>query len=290
MNYNFVIKLTALYRMKCISRCTDETYVQHFADERHKFYLEFRCNRPCTNDIYCSKCCNKSPIASLQQSRKFNHRDVNEPIPDNSHIFGGKWYNEGVRKWGEPPSDIIEFAIKYRKEAHEGLNLDKIPNTTLPIDTPIPIDILLPIKPNVTSDNTLTKSRRKPKIASEPMPKAASVPMIKAASEPKPRVPRKKPLVTPYSTLISTNVTQLIHKEVSLPTHIETKLEEIDTNGYTIQYIKLVLFDANGVSYFRDAAKNKLYKKIKDTIGSYIGRWNPNTDSIIDDIPDSDEE
>ena len=299
--------------MKCISRCTDETYVQHFADERHKFYLEFRCNRPCTNDIYCSKCSNKSPIASLQQSRKFNHRDVNEPIPDNSHIFGGKWYNEGVRKWGEPASDIIEFAIKYRKEAHEGLNLDKIPNTMVPIDiqlpigiqlhidTPLPIDIQLPIKRNITLDNTLPKSRRKPKIASEPihgtlgfdsepMPKAASVPMIKAASEPKPRVPRKKPLVTPYSTLISTNVTQLIHKEVSLPTHIETKLEEIDTNGYTIQYIKLVLFDANGISYFRDAVKNKLYKKIKDTIGGYIGRWNPNTDSIIDDIPDSDEE
>jgi hypothetical protein len=67
-------------------------------------------------------------------------------------------------------------------------------------------------------------------------------------------------------------------------------MEEVDSSGYTIQYIKLTVFDANGTSYFRDAIKNKLYKKVKDKIGVYIGRWNPDTDSIITDIPDSDDE
>jgi hypothetical protein len=67
-------------------------------------------------------------------------------------------------------------------------------------------------------------------------------------------------------------------------------MEEVDSSGYSIEYIKLTVFDANGTSYFRDAIKNKLYKKVKDKIGVYVGRWNPDTDSIIADIPDSDEE
>ena len=255
--------------MLCISRYTDETYAQHFGNGRNKFYLEFRCNRPCSNnENHCTKCSNKSPLNKLQQSRKFNHGDVNEPIPDISHIYGGKWYNDSIKKWGAPPSEIIEFAIKYSNEAREGF-------------APIELSVPLPLKPSIVVSEpvVIPKKRGKPKVASE----------IADVSEPIKRVGRKKPLVTPYSTLIS-STPQLIHKEVSLPTHMESKMEEIDSSGYTIQYIKLTLFEANGVTYFRDATKNKLYKKVKDKIGGYIGRWNPDTDSIIADIPDSDEE
>jgi len=261
--------------MLCISRYTDETYAQHFGNGRNKFYLEFRCNRPCSNNNNkCTKCCNKSPLNKLQQSRKFNHGDINEPIPDNSHIFEGKWYNDGVKKWGAPPSEIIEFAIKYRDEAREGFISLKKPIAVLEPVIQQPISELITVAP---------KKGKKPKVASE-----SSI-TITDNSELKKRVVRKKPIVTPYSTLINTTQ-HLVHKEVSLPTHIESKMEEVDSSGYNIQYIKLTVFDANGTSYFRDAIKNKLYKKVKDKIGVYVGRWNPDTDSIIADIPDSDEE
>lgn len=279
--------------MLCISRYTDETYTQHFGNGRNKFYLEFRCNRPCSNGNHCSKCSNKSPLNKLQQSRKFNHGDVNEPIPDISHIYGGKWYNNGIKKWGEPSSEIIEFAIKYRSEAREGFidtAIIPLPLKNLTVAKVIPITpvieaiTLVPVTlVPLTQVTKPPKKRGKPKVASD------ATDTIANTSEPKKRVVRKKPLVTPYSTLINTTP-QLIHKEISLPTHMEYKMEEIDSSGYTIQYIKLTLFDANGTSYFRDATKNKLYKKIKDKIGVYIGRWNPDTDSIITDIPDSDEE
>lgn len=277
--------------MLCISRYTDETYAQHFGDGRHKFYLEFRCNRPCTNGIYCSKCSNKSPLTTLQQSRKFNHGAINEAIPNISHIFGGKWYNDGIKKWGPPPSEIIEFAIKYRNEAHEGFESATIETTIIPL----PLNPVKPQKSKValepilepileptlepTSVVVVPKKRGKPKVAGEPTD----------GSEPKKRVVRKKPIVTPYSTLINAT-SQIVHKEVSLPTHIESKMEEIDCSGYMIQYIKLSVFEANSISYFRDVTKNKLYKKVKDKIGGYVGRWNPDTDSIITDIPDSDDE
>ena len=103
--------------MLCISRYTDDTYAQHFGDERHKFYLEFRCNRPCIKDMTCCAKCAEKTSTVLQHSRKFDHGNVNEPIPDKSHIFGGNWYTQGIKKWGAPPSEIIEFALKYQKDA-----------------------------------------------------------------------------------------------------------------------------------------------------------------------------
>lgn len=262
----------------------------------------------------CAKCAEKSPSTTLQHSRKFNHGKVNEPIPDNSHIYGGKWYNDGVRKWGAPPSEIIEFAIQYQKEARGNFVVEDSQNTELykdekqsitqemprakktetqPSDeTPQPVKRTRKPKvaPAESSENTPpenvqpVKRTRKPKVAPENTTETV-------APEPKKKTgPRKKNIETPYSTLVnSTN--QMVHKEVSLPTHIENKLEEIDSEGFQIEYVKLSVFEANGSTYFRDSVKNKLYKKIKDKgIGAYVGRWNPDTDSIVTDIPDSDEE
>ncbi len=307
-------------KMLCISRYTDDTYAQQFGDGRHKFYLEFRCNRPCLKNMdCCTKCAEKSPSTILQHSRKFNHGNVNEPIPDNSHIYGGKWYKNGILKWGAPPSEIIEFAIQYQKEARGNFIVEEIDDELytdkkqslyeeMPrakkAETQLSDGTVAPVKrgrkPKVApaESETITteieettkpvKRTRKPKVAPEPL-QENSTPA--PAPEPKKRtVPRKKTPETPYSNLVN-NTNQMIHKEVSLPTHIESQLEEIDSEGYQIEYIKLSSFEANGTTYFRDSVKNKLYKKIKDKgIGAYVGRWNPDNESINIDIPDSDNE
>lgn len=294
--------------MLCLSRYTDDTYAQQFGDGRHKFYLEFRCNRPCLKNMNCcAKCAEKSESTKLQSSRKFIHGNVDEPIPDNSHIFGGKWYYNGLQKWGAPPSEIIEFAIQYQKEARGEFIVEDYNTTELSKDEKQYIPQEMPRVKKITSDtDTPIKRGRKPKVAesssndtdnvensAKPVkrtrkPKVA--PETPSVTDSKKKISLKKEPDTPYSTLVnSTN--QLVHKEVSLPTHIETKIEEIDSEEFQVEYIKLTLFEANGSTYFRDSNKNKLYKKIKDKgIGAYIGRWNPDTDSIVCNIPDSDDE
>ena len=311
--------------MLCISRYTDDTYAQQFGDGHHKFYLEFRCNRPCLKNMdCCAKCAEKSDT-KLQTSRKFNHSNVNEPIPDNSHIFGGKWSYEAAKKWSPPPSEIIEFALAYQKEARGDFIIQQPDYDELSKAKKQSLTQEMARAKKVVSENGITpvepvKRSRKPKVAQvtqvtslsndvlseehvdKPVkrtrkPKVAVDPSMTiietVASEPKKRVhsiKRKKAIDTPYSTLIS-STPQLVHKEVSLPTHIETKLEEVDIDGYKIEYVKLAVFEVGQVTYFRDSVKNKLYKKIKERgIGAYIGRWNPDTDSIIADIPDSDNE
>jgi hypothetical protein len=286
-------------KMLCISRYTDDTYTQQFGNGRNKFYIEFRCNMPCAKGLdVCSKCTEKS-ITGIQTSRKYNHGKINEPIPEDSHIYGGKWYKQAVKKYGESTSDVIEFALQYQKKAREGFTFEE--PEELPEEKPVKAgankrtgkskvangDNETPVKAesNKVESNKVeankveaNKRTRKPKVATA---QDASENAIKSS---------KKSAATAYGTLIN-NTQQLVHKEVVIPTHIETSLEEFDTDGFEIEYIKLEPFEANGTTYLRERTKNKLYRKIKDKgIGGYVGRWNPDTESIITEIPDSDDE
>jgi hypothetical protein len=308
--------------MSCISRWANKKYIQKFGDGRHIFYFEFRCNRPCIeNSKHCKYCQNKSTDAVHQFFLSYDHGDINEPIPDHSHIYGGNWYNDAVKKYGEPPSEIIEYAIQYQKEARgefiiENIKTDepyKAIEPSISQDMPRPKKIIEESSNN--EDNSTVKPlkrARKPKVSIpiegnedntqenlvndiKPLkktrkPKVATTEDI-TKPEPKKRTNRKKTIESPTSNIITPNNSELTHKEVALPTHLENTIEEFDTEEFEIEYVKLTIFEANGTTYYRDIKKNKLYKKIKDKgIGPYIGRWNPDTDSIITNIPDSDDE
>jgi hypothetical protein len=122
--------------MFCISRVTDENNKQLFGDGRHSFYLEQRCNFPCINGSdSCIKCITKIKPYKTQGSRRFDHGKVNEPIPDESHIFGGTWYNSRIKQWGNPSNEIIKFAQQYQNEARRGFILVDDPNKDININS-----------------------------------------------------------------------------------------------------------------------------------------------------------
>ena len=52
----------------------------------------------------------------------------------------------------------------------------------------------------------------------------------------------------------------------------------------------MVPFEHDGTSYLREPTKNKLFQRIKNNIGAYVGRYDPYTETIRTDIPDSDAE
>lgn len=278
--------------MRCLSRVTDNSTTLHFADQRHKFYLESRCGRPTLpNTDVCLRCSVKIESCTNQNSRSFLHGKVYELIPPASHLYGGAWYMEGVKKWGAPSADRIEYAKQFQMEAR-GEYVVMPQGTTLlekqvkAIDESVPIE--MPRAKKEESDKP-----RKPKIGKQkPVvgdTEVIQVPVQEEAAllvqEPvKTRKPRKKPEVGSATVLP-------LHKEVVLPTHIESAMEEFDTDGFEVEYVRLSTFEHESQTYFRDSKKNKLYKKIKEkTIGSYVGRYDPDTDSIHTDVPDSDDE
>ena len=274
--------------MRCLSRVTDNSTTLHFADQRHKFYLESRCGRPTLpNTDVCLRCSVKVESCTNQNSRSFLHGKVYELIPPTSHLYGGAWYMEGVKKWGAPSADRIEYAKQFQMEARGEYVVMPQGSTLLDkqvkaIDESVPIEMPRAKKEESDKPRKPKIGKQKPVVGDTEViqePAAAPVP----APEPvKTRKPRKKPEIGPSALLP-------LHKEVVLPTHMESAIEEFDTDGFEVEYVRLSTFEHESQTYFRDSKKNKLYKKIKDKmIGSYVGRYDPDTDSIHTDVPDSD--
>lgn len=272
--------------MLCLSRVTDERYARRFGDGEHKYYFEIRCNQPCVEgrDI-CKKCVKIYPECKNQFCRYFPHGKVTEPIPDRSHIFGGKWYLEHLTEWGVPSNEMVQFAQQHQEAARQGCEVPSKENNPSMIQE-------MPRKPKVVLEEApavpLAKPKRSRKVKmEEDVPVVEAIPSIEVTEQvtKKKAAPKKKKEV-PLLPVATT----LVHKEVVIPTHKEDTLDEVDTEGYDIEYVKLSLFELDQVMYFRDSKKNKIYKRIKDKIGGYMGRFDPDTESIDTDIPDSDDE
>lgn len=290
----------------CIARLTHTSQIQHFADNKHRFYVEIRCNRACEGTI-CERCVNRPTTASHRQHvRTFNHGNVNEPIPDHSHIYGGKWYEAGCAKWGTPPSEIIEYALQMQIESRGTLVLQSVALDTvaskateqsidnMPRKTKAEVSAVSPVAAVTavsTDEVTPVKRTRKPKVAVAAVAVAAVAAVAAVepvtyetaeVSKPAPKVKRtRKPKVAePYQSIIS----EIQHIDSIVPTHIEITMEEIQE--YEIEYVHLIPFQIDSVTYYKDN-KQKLYKYNKSI--EYVGRYHPDTNSIHD-IPDSDDE
>jgi len=307
---------------KCLARMTNDTIFEYFGDRRHKFYFEFRCNYPCfENRDVCIKCLQKRMGCNIQTSRLFDHGMIYEAIPDQSHIFGGRWYQENELKWGAPASEIIEFALEHQREARgkyeviqpiyqfptskakQQFNSQEMPPRKKAVVTTteekkeeiekpkrgrkpkiMSIQDLPPITESALPESDPTKCI--PKITKQ---SRSSPENTKSSPKPRRKPTRKKSEPNPYESLVQSQ--PLIYKDVSIPTHMEETLDEFNGDDYEIEYIKIKSFTIGSMSYFRDYCKNKLYRKIKEKIvGEYIGRYDPDTESIMSDIPDSDDE
>ena len=283
--------------MLCLSRITDPSHARHFGDGVHKFYLEMRCPQPALmNQRICQKCTKIYAECKNQFCGLYDHAKVNEPVPDRSHMYGGKWYLEKVKEWGEPPREILALAIQYQENARQGLEIkESEPSMITEMSAAEPkkkgrAKASEDLKPAAAPSEDLKPEalKQKTKKAEKPAEEPKDKPKIAKPKIAKPKVAKPKvakPKVSPKQTSEASN-----HKEVAIPTHMEKTMEEFDTDGFEIEYVSLVPFEVNETNYFRDRKKEKLYKNTKGSIGYYVGRWDPDTESIHTEVPDSDEE
>lgn len=282
--------------MLCLSRITDPSHARHFGDGVHKFYLEMRCPQPALiNQRICQKCTKIYAECKNQFCGLYDHGKVNEPVPDRSHMYGGKWYREKVKEWGEPPREILALAIQYQENARQGVEIkESEPSMITEMSAAEPkkkgrAKAAEDLKPAAApSEDLKPEAQQAPKQKTKKAEKPAEEPTIAKPKVAKPKVAKPKvakPKVSPKQTSEASN-----HKEVAIPTHMEKTMEEFDTDGFEIEYVSLVPFEVNETNYFRDRKKEKLYKNTKGSIGYYVGRWDPDTESIHTEVPDSDEE
>ena len=107
-------------------------------------------------------------------------------------------------------------------------------------------------------------------------------------------VPKKRNVAKKATPVTTTNPLltgeNVVHQDAVIPTFMEEDIEQVDTDGYEIEYVELREFELNGATYFRDYKKDKLYKKVKGGIGPYVGRYCRDVDEVDSTIPDSDDE
>jgi hypothetical protein len=65
------------------------------------------CRTP-ANGILCEGCAKRPTDSGKHEPRL--HGLLTEPIPNNSHIYGGSWYWKQVEKFGEPSAEWLESA------------------------------------------------------------------------------------------------------------------------------------------------------------------------------------
>ena len=265
--------------MQCIGRISRVNGIRHFQDGKHRFYLEYRCTKLVSTSELCGKCSSRTND-KIQSSGKFDHGRMDQPIPVHSHMYGGPYYNAGCINYGPPSVEVIQEAEEYRRIASQGINVEPIdvePIDVEPIGLPIVVEPIA--KPNIKKmirapiiDDS--ESDVEPEPEPEPIKKKKVKAPVKPKAKPKPLAECNlvEPIITVYAT------------------HIEKDPEEVYLDDYEIEYITLSPFEYNDNQYLRDPIKNKIFELQRGGIGNYIGRYDSYTETILADIPDSDEE
>jgi hypothetical protein len=213
---------------------------------------------------------------------------MSEPIPDHSHIFGGSWYEERVHDWGAPSAEVIALALQHQTEARQFYTI----HTSSKADLVSTSHDMGRTKKVVDGEPVAPQKRgRKPKVGVVPVveEQVAQVEHVAQVEKPKAKAPPRKKASKPKEEPVPE--VKHICKEVVIPTYIEEKVEELDTQDYEIEYVILTHLEIEKTLYYHDIKKQKVYEIIKNKeIGPYVGRYCPNQQIICTDVADSDDE
>jgi len=218
--------------------------------------VERCCGKPCEETL-CKACIIKRPTKH-QMHRCYDHGLITEPIPDHSQIFGGKWYEDRVKKWGVPAEEDLEYAREAQEEARK----------------PKVISILLDMpkkevkKPRVSSKAKEELKELRDSLASEKV-------KVKPKTKAKAKVKAKE---NPYEIKEDKELERVFPE-------FQEQLETFDIDGYELEWVKLNTIQIGTTIYYVDQ-KQKLYSKDR----RYIGRYDPIKEEIHTEISDSDEE
>lgn len=263
--------------MWCQKRITYPALAVKFGDGKHRFYLESVCAAKVDQgQKLCNECLNKVVQTKTQDSHTFPHGVVSGPYTKESHMYDSDWYKAKVATYGAPAEAIVELAMQAQALARAGKGIRKQEDITAAVAVAAPSTVAVAA---ATEPEAKKKRGRKPSEKKETEKK-----------EPKPRAPKRaiKVLPVPEPVAQPTNVLVPI-QQVPLDAPVETMDDPIPVSDI-IQVI-LRPFSHNNVRYWRDGERDKVYKRTADgKRGPYVGRWCSQTQTIVSDAPDSDQD
>lgn len=260
---------------RCLGRIIrwDKTSIAYFGGQsRNRFYLESRCNKPVLENHLCEDCIQKKNKTE-NEPRKNHYGLVTEPLPEDCHIFGSKWFESKLKTYGYPSESEMARAKQAQLEARKDVQAVVV-QESVKVETKVEQPV---------------KSKRGRKTKTEPIPPPR--PPTPQPSPPPPAPPPAPVPPPPKPTSKRRTKAQVTTAQVLPPKTVLVQAIEVAPKLSDIEVVKIVVrsFQHNDTKYFRDGKKNKLYAVGKDNRPSnYIGRWDPDTETIDTDFPDSD--
>jgi len=219
-------------------------------------WTEFRCPNVVSGDVkVCVGCSNKLPKYKYQSSQKCDHGLIGGPYPTDSKLYGSPFY---------------------LREVKEGFTL-------------LDADELRAKEAVATAISKMTKKK-----VVAPVVEVAQVAEITVA--PAPAAPIPKPKKTPIKVKAKpTNTVTTPAPVVPLPDTSATMLESMALKPLTVSeviVVKVRKLRHKGKDYYFDPNSGKLYNALTKEVGvgAYAGRYNPESDILDTEYPDSDVE
>jgi hypothetical protein len=255
----------------CKKRITNPQLMFRVGAKESRFYMESVCAASCTvGQTLCAKCLNYKEQTKTQDSSTYPHGSVDAEYADDSRIFGGPKYLKYVKEHGDPPQDILALAMEAQKRARAGRKSKSIQEL------------------KQTTVGAVDEEKKQPTAEV-----ADAAPKEKAKAQTTRKVKVKKPIAPPPVQ----NVLAVLgaHTEKIITSAAEVApgqlVETTDTPMEVAEVIEVILkpFTHNNVKYWRDGAREKLYRRTADgKRGEYVGRWDADAEEIVRDAPDSD--
>jgi hypothetical protein len=253
----------------CTKRITTPKLLMRLGDGKHRFFLESVCGQACEDTEEWCETCRALPVQMVNQDVcTYPHGNVDGPYTGNSKIFGSPYYLKNVKIYGEPEPEHLALAMEAQKRARAGRKTKQL-------------------------SDLREEPKGDPPAAQNPLPK--QVP-DGAKQKPKHDGTRKIKLPKPTTLPPSQNILAVLgaHTEqviTQVPAQAGLQVETTDTPMEVSEVIEVILkpFTHNNVKYWRDGAREKLYRRTADgKRGEYVGRWDADAEEIVRDAPDSD--
>jgi hypothetical protein len=291
----------------CTKRITSPKLLLRFGDGKHRFFLESVCGVTFEGTEEWCQTCRDLPVQMVNQDvTTYPHGNVNGPYTVNSKIFGSPYYLKNVKVYGDPLAEDLALAMEAQAKAKAGRRIKQIKD--LLDDGVEPTQLKHAVAQPAQTEQKKKAPPKKMTITEEPAVAAAGggggsaaatcdATTNAEASTTKQKAKqgtRKLKLATPVKLPPSQNVLAVLgaHTEqVITNVPANAVVETSDTPMEVMEVIQVVLrpFTHNNVKYWRDGAREKLYRRTIDgKRGEYIGRWDADAEEIVRDAPDSD--
>lgn len=260
-----------------------------------RFYVPYRCEEVASKKGLCKGCKIRSEDPELTKPapcgsyQNYYLGNVNEPIRavNRSRMFGSPWFLEMHKQFGTSPENLAKGRDAWAVAAAGLKDIPPLPDMGDGVVTEVPDkSAWTPVKGQKKKAPVVKEAKTDKKSKIKIVATLAQTSVLEAINQP---VVTETPLVVAPPSQVEVKAKRIYKKKVAaiaapLPVAIlsEEKPAELD-----VETIEVVAKELNGTNYYLDTRKSKVYNPKN---GSYVGRWDSVTETLITTIADSDHE